>query len=79
MEESGITAQFTETWQQQVLHCVFAQHGDNFTHDLYREEQEQSLVPSQAQQWFILLTLNHEINRKPQRNKMSTEVEKEQK
>ena len=34
LEEPGITAQITEAHQQQALYGVFAQHGDQFAHDL---------------------------------------------
>lgn len=37
LEESGVTAQVAEARQQQMLHCVLAQHCDNFTHDLSRK------------------------------------------
>lgn len=37
LEESGVAAQVAETRQQQMLHCVLAQHCDNFTHDLWRK------------------------------------------
>lgn len=37
LKESGIAAQIAKPWQQQILHCVFTQHGNNFTHDLLEE------------------------------------------
>lgn len=41
LEEPGITAQLTEAQQQQVLHCVFAQHGYQLAHDLQNKEREE--------------------------------------
>lgn len=37
LKESGIAAQIAKSWQQQMLYCVFTQHGNNFTHDLLEE------------------------------------------
>lgn len=37
LEESGVAAQVAKARQQQMFHCVFAQHGDDFTHDLSRK------------------------------------------
>jgi hypothetical protein len=34
LEKPGITAQLTEAHQKQALYGVFAQHGDQFAHDL---------------------------------------------
>lgn len=37
LEESGVAAQVAEARQQQMFYSVFAQHCDNFTHDLSRK------------------------------------------
>lgn len=34
LKESGVATQVAESWQQEMLHRVFAQHGHHFTHDL---------------------------------------------
>lgn len=50
LKESGIAAQVAETWQKQKLHSIFAQHGDNFTHDLLERTQAEQISTSKIWQ-----------------------------
>lgn len=65
-----------------MLHCVFVQHGHNFTHDLYSKTQGERLVLSQAPSVPVYSAMVHFIKSKwsnalwvLERNKNATDIE----